>query len=331
MDKGRLEFLFYRYISNRCTDAEKSEFLELVHNSTHDEELRDLLDVLWREVPPKAMSENSVERILEDIVGERPPSVYVSRVFLWTRIAASLAFIALAGVAVYLHSSSTKNQYSLAASTPSPLADTRFIKLADGSTVVLNEGSKLDYPAEFSSSSREVRLTGEGYFDIAHDSNRPFIVHTGKLKTTVLGTAFNIKAYPGESDITVTVTRGKVKVSDDKKVLGILNPDQQITFNTSLERSEQKPVNSHAVAAWIEKDIFFDDISVAEALEQLEKRFQISVDLQNDKILGCRFTATFVRGEDVEQILRILCDFNKATLKVYSNSKYVIEGGECSV
>ena len=195
--------------------------------------------------------------------------------------------------------------------------------------MVLNGASKLEFPESFSHGVREVTLTGEAYFDITHDPMRPFVVHTGKVRTTVLGTAFNIKAYPEQSDITVTVTRGKVKVSDDKQVFGIVNPDQQITFNKNREVTEQKAVDSHEVTAWMEKDIYFDDITIDHAVAQLEKRFDVSITLTNSKINDCKFTATFVRGEDLEQILRILCDFNNATLVANGNNSFEIQGGIC--
>src|SRR5688572_8298430 len=108
--------------------------------------------------------------------------------------------------------------------------DPQFLRLPDGSTVLLNEGSKLEYPITFSGDTREVFLQGEGYFDIQHNPSKPFVVKTANVTTTVLGTAFNVKAFPSEKHITVTVTRGKVKVSKDEKVLGVITHDQQITI-----------------------------------------------------------------------------------------------------
>src|SRR5690606_2859673 len=89
----------------------------------------------------------------------------------------------------------------------------RLLHLPDGSTVIVGVGSKLNYPSSFDSlRTREVYLEGQAYFDIRHNPQKPFIIHTGKVATTVLGTSFNIKAWPEDQDITVTVTRGKVRV-----------------------------------------------------------------------------------------------------------------------
>jgi hypothetical protein len=79
----------------------------------------------------------------------------------------------------------------------------------------------------------------------------------------------------------------------------------------------------------MEKDIFFDDITFGQAIDQLERRFGSSIKMENAPMLGCRFTATFVKGEDLRQILTILCEFNNATLKENRSGGFVIEGGEC--
>jgi ferric-dicitrate binding protein FerR (iron transport regulator) len=288
------------------------------------------MDGLWQDVSGKKIPDARAEYILNEIL-ERDQSVSFDShrsYFPWIKIAASLLLIVLfSGVLYYYWYPSFSENQQIAESSSAVVPN--FIALPDGSTVVLNAGSALDYPMVFSGKAREVSLNGEAYFDIAHDNEHPFIVHTGKLTTTVLGTAFNIRAYADQSDIIVTVTRGKVKVSDDKKVLGIINPDQQITFNRSQEQTEQKVVDVQSVTSWMEKDIYFDDITIGHALVQLEKRFGISIRLSNENIRNCRFTATFVKGEDIGQILRILCDFNNATLVDAGDRRFIIDGGEC--
>jgi ferric-dicitrate binding protein FerR (iron transport regulator) len=92
------------------------------------------------------------------------------------------------------------------------------ITLLDGSVVTLKDGSRLNLKNNFSGNTREITLEGEAFFEIAHNPKKPFIIHTGSVKTTVLGTSFSIKAIPGETSITVAVTEGKVKVEDGGKL-----------------------------------------------------------------------------------------------------------------
>ncbi len=333
MDKARLTFLFHRYVENTCTEEEKAEFLRYVRDPHNEVLVKALMGILWKEITPQQITVDRSEEILATILGKHKSAFPVAERagFPWLSVAASLLLMAVFAAGFIYYSGLEQSGPSAETSVKSPIPDSRFVKLADGSSVVLNKGSKLEYPDVFDDSVREVSLVGEGYFEIAHDAKRPFIVYTGKVRTTVLGTAFNIRAYPDQSDITVTVTRGKVKVSNNEKVLGIINPDQQITINTAQASAEQQAIDSHAVTAWMERDVFFDDVTIGQALEQLEKRFNIKVALENGDISGCRFTATFVQGEDIGQILRILCDFNNAKLVIKEPGSYAIEGGKCPV
>ena len=332
MDSARLNYLFERYVNRKCTVAEQAEFLEIARDARHKQALEKLMEDLWCDEPGKRLDPVKSHAILEMILATDQEVIPLrkSAFFLPTRrIAASLAFITVCTAATlyYFDNRSLPDRETISAKEELPQAGV--IQLPDGSTVILNAGSKLEHPQSFDGPVREVTLTGEGFFDIHHDLEKPFVVHTGKVKTTVLGTAFNIKAYPDQSDITVTVTRGKVRVSDDKQIFGIVSPDQQITFNKHQELVQQKVVDSHEVTAWMERDIYFEDITIGQAVDQLEKRFGINIALKNNNIGNCKFTATFVREEDIEQILRILCDFNNATLLIKGSKDFEIIGGEC--
>ena len=331
MDSARLNYLFQRYVNRKCTVAEQAEFLEIARDVRYEEALEKLMGELWCDEPGKLLNPVRSHAILEKILPSDQEVIPLRRsaFFLPTRrLAASIAFITVCTAATlyYFHNRNLPDRDTISAKEEQPQAGV--IQLPDGSTVILNAGSKLEHQS-FDGPAREVTLTGEGFFDIRHDSEKPFVVHTGKVKTTVLGTAFNIRAYPDQSDITVTVTRGKVRVSDDKQILGIVSPDQQITFNKHQELVQQKAVDSHEVTAWMERDIYFEDITIGQAVDQLEKRFGINIGLKNKNIGNCKFTATFVREEDIEQILRILCDFNNATLLIKGSKDFEIIGGEC--
>src|SRR5690606_3857015 len=97
------------------------------------------------------------------------------------------------------------------------------------------------------------------------NAKKPFIVHTYNLQTIVLGTAFNIKAMPDDKEITVSVVRGKVKVSDRNKVLGIITPDQEIKYNKQKDNSEMKTVKDHHYLDWKSEDLLLDNVTIAEA------------------------------------------------------------------
>lgn len=326
MDKTRFSYLFHQYVKQQCSPTEYREFLQAVIAAKNEEQLRDLLSSMWENASSTdKLDAQQKEKILSQILQSEAIKYRKSWIY---KIAASIIFILLSGAIVLLTFDHQKNIESTA-SLEVPVNENKRIELPDGSIVWLTVGSSLDFPSTFNTHSREVYLIGEGYFDIRHDIQKEFIVHTGDLKTTVLGTAFNIRAYDSDRSITVTVTRGKVKVSDETQVFGIISRDQQITFDKAQHKVEQRAVKSDGYVAWAERDILFDDLTLEEAVYQLEKRFNISIDFSNPETKKCRFTATFANDESIQQILDVICEFHGVSYTKKEENKYTITGKGC--
>ncbi|WP_293312616.1 FecR family protein [Pedobacter sp. UBA5917] len=205
----------------------------------------------------------------------------------------------------------------------------REIVLSDGSKIVINAGAEFKYPKTFDGKTREVYLSGEAYFDIKHDSSKPFIVHTGKVMTTVLGTAFDIKADQSSNAVVVTVTRGKVSVSDGKKLIGYITPGRQISYDVKKQKHIEKAADIAEVLSWQDTEIHFDDTTFAEAAKSLQQRFKINIAFANDKIKNCRFTGAALKGKNINQILKVICAFNNATFRYDKAGSIIIEGKGC--
>lgn len=205
--------------------------------------------------------------------------------------------------------------------------ENRLIRLPDGSTVIISPGSKLNYPSSFDGlSKREVYLDGQAYFDIKHNSLKPFVIYTGKLKTTVLGTAFNINAWADSDDITVTVARGKVKVEDiNNNTLGVLTPNRQIKYDKVNAKSIEKAVQSTEYLKWKEEeDLLLSDVSVAEAAELLEDRYKVKIAISDNQIKSKRFTTIVRKGEELDRILHSISEFNNASYNYDKDKNSVV-------
>ncbi|MES2458755.1 MAG: FecR domain-containing protein [Bacteroidota bacterium] len=201
------------------------------------------------------------------------------------------------------------------------------ITLDDGSVVWINSLGELRYPKKFTGSTREVFLSGEAFFDIRHEPNKPFIVHTGKVKTTVLGTAFNIKSN-NPSIVIVTVTRGKVSVTDQSRLIAFITPNQQLVYNTKNKLEQKVDVNAQKVIAWRE-DLYFNNITFGEAATILQTRFNVKINFTNELVSSCRFSGTALEGNELDQILKVICAFNQATYKHNSDGSITINGTGC--
>jgi len=294
MSKQELTSLLQQYLSKDISPAQKQELAALIANATNEEQLRSSLEELWdnyqpQEDLPGQNSELYYNRILQQIrtgaMTETTKAIRpVHRVhFLqrsWVRIAAAAVVILVAGVIVFNYQPARHGKQQ-EATTNTPATDqnmNRYITLPDGSKVLLHAGSLLHYPPAFDGATREVTLTGEAYFDVAHNAAQPFIIHSGNIKTTVLGTAFNIKAWPTEKEVTVTVTRGKVKVENESGVLGIITPDQQLSINTQNKQAKQLEVNADSAIAWKNQVYTLDNMTLDEAITELQIRYGIIIE-----------------------------------------------------
>jgi ferric-dicitrate binding protein FerR (iron transport regulator) len=204
------------------------------------------------------------------------------------------------------------------------------ITLADGTMVWLNAGSELKYSRVFSGKTREIYLSGEAFFDVHHDAAKPFIIHTGEVTTTVLGTAFNIKEDAFLHSVIVTVTRGKVSVANKGRQIGVLTPNQQLSFNMVSDKVSQQPVDANQVISWSKIDLHFEDVTFSDAAKQLEQRFDVKISFSNDKIKGCRFTGDSFTGEKLDKVLKAICDFNNATYRIQPDGTILIDGPGCN-
>jgi len=145
--------------------------------------------------------------------------------------------------------------------------------LPDGSHVWLNAGSTVTYPVAFAGNQRKVDLAGEAYFEITHNRNKPFHVHTGRQDIEVLGTHFNVMGYDDEKNTTTTLLEGAVKVSYDKKV-ALLDPGQQsITKDDAIEIVSKTDVEK--TVAWKDGWFEFDNASLPVIMRQLSRWYNI--------------------------------------------------------
>ncbi|SFO23818.1 FecR family protein [Chitinophaga sp. YR627] len=199
------------------------------------------------------------------------------------------------------------------------------IVLPDSSIVWLNADSKLQYRED--TLSREVTLTGEGFFDVSKRT-QPFIVKAGKCITTVLGTSFNIKAYNNEA-VAITVASGKIQVQDEKQHISILTANKQITLEkTTVERT----VNATVAHAWIHGRFEIDNETFETVANNLSRKYGVTFHFENEALRKCTFIASFDEHATLERILGLLCKINNSTYRISEDQQEVyISGQGCSL
>lgn len=221
-----------------------------------------------------------------------------------------VAAAVIAGIVIgstYLfNSSETTTTLAIADNKHITTAHVENILLPDSSVIITKPGSSIIYPEHFDKETREVTLIGEAYFDIKSNPDKPFIIHTGNVTTTVLGTAFSIKALENDKDVTVTVTRGKVKVEKNNKLMAVLTPNKRVICAVKSDAVQQTTVNSYEATKWISNDLSFEESSLKDVCATLELRFLIKFDFENESLKNCKVTASFAGTESLEKMMYVL-------------------------
>lgn len=194
---------------------------------------------------------------------------------------------------------------------------TTTVDLPDGSKVYLNSESSLIYPAFFSEDKRNVQLKGEAFFEVQKDPNHSFVVsgphHT---QIEVLGTSFNVEAFERDSFISTTLVEGKVRFAYQKNhqpATVIMTPGQKLMYNTSSSQVNLIQTSGETETAWKDGKIVFQATPLPEALRMLEKRFNVTFVLSNNRLRGEAFNGSFT-NQRLERILEIF--------KISSNIKW---------
>lgn len=180
-----------------------------------------------------------------------------------------------------------------------------YLELADGSTVWLNSESVIKYPVSFGGNKRDVYLEGEAYFDIAHDKTKPFYVHAGDIKVKVLGTRFNVSAYPEEVNLHTTLVQGSVNVERGNSDV-TLEPSFQYSLNKQTGESDVKRVDTDLYTSWIDGKFCFKGFKFVDVVRKLERWYDFEMFYMNEEVKQMRFRGVINKHEPIENMLRKL-------------------------
>lgn len=202
-------------------------------------------------------------------------------------------------------------------------------KLPDGTSVTLNAGASIQYPDKFTGGNRKVTLTGEAYFDVAHDSTKPFVIDAGVVTIQVLGTSFYVNTSDADGNTIIVLTTGKVKITSKTDInnIVILSPGEKAVFSASQNEFVKKQNEDMNYLAWKTGKIRFENATMKEIANTLGNVYRKNIKLTNDEIANCRVTATF-ENQSLDAVLNVL----KATIDIKTSTKgntIEISGNAC--
>lgn len=302
-----------RYMDNNCSEAERREIYTYL-NSLTAEELASLLEAGFPEqaaAMPDAMAQR-LNKKLEAVTGISltPKASPVLSIAL-RRWMAAASILLVAALTVYyflsIPSGGQQQERIVYRDISNTTHHVQKITLTDGSMVWLSPQSILRVPGNFNRSSRSLSLTGQGYFEVMHNAARPFTVQAGQVQTTVLGTHFNIEAYPAESHTAVSLTQGKVAVrvrtAGGADSMVYLQPGHKLVYQNREQQFTLQPVAVEYETSWAGGGLVFDSLDVCDVFLRLEHRFNIKIQFDPIRFKGKKLTAVYPHA-DLPVILR---------------------------
>ena len=320
------------------TEQEIKELLEKYEKGLCSQEEQQLVEdflqsfqqgASWHTGPGerRQMEGRILMKIKENIAEKQVRTKSLFRTPVLKYAAVFVLLLAALGIATY-----RLNQESPVAmiTKTTPLGQKSRVVLTDGTTVRLNAGSSLIFPEEFTNNTREVTLTGEAFFEVIKNPDMPFIVRSGDLITTVLGTSFNIQAYPEQASIAVTVATGKVKVASflDTSAV-VLTKAEQAIYNTTDNSLQKKKVDLESFLAWKDGKILFDEITFSEAALMLERWFNVTITFENKALRNCLIRSKY-NNENLANILESLKFIQGIDYRFADENTIIISGKACN-
>lgn len=337
--------LIQKYITGQCTEEESERIQEWMNSSPANRRLFDELQQIWDLAPPenfhvdaeKALGRNKSIRHRtgkspEDFFNEHSEKRFGTKTgnsqdlsrfprvqkrkqsagnFL--RVAAVLIVAVTVGwyAGIYFkNSDKSMNQQSVAMQEiATKKGEKTEITFSDGSRVILNSASTLRFPKIFRGKQREVFLNGEAYFDVVHNSTRPFLVETAQAQIKDLGTKFDVRSWSEDKKVEVTVREGEVLVSAKhpasmpQKV--VLKRGEYTSIEPGTDSLIVREVDYRDHLLWLNGGLYFDDTPFSEVLKQIGRRFAVSFDVKDESLLNIPYTGRFVRAS-LSKVLSVL-------------------------
>lgn len=330
MTKREFKDLLEKYLAGNCNQEETLLLEKFYDHFQKDDSWNHMLGS--RSEMEEALLENIRRRIRKSEREEQ----FDRKNWMWPvlKIAATVAVLFALSLFSYLFILENQPNQEVLVDKATIEGQKSTLILSDGTQVRLNSKSKVRFPEKFAQDRREIILEGEAFFEVARDESRPFIIKSGDIRTTVLGTSFNVKAFEKE-DVQVTVATGKVKVEntaiqmEGKPISLTLSPHQQANCDISSGVLEKKEVDIDPFLAWKDGVIRIQNLNLAETALILERWYGVSISFENEEVKQCRVSNGTYKDENLINILKSFEYFLDIDFRVIEGKNIVIGGSGC--
>jgi transmembrane sensor len=307
-----IDLLIIKHLSKECDKEETSVLRTWIMQSEENRRYFTQLQEIWSSISSQESgfdSEVAYQHFKSRIAALQPKSQshkgWVSKPILRWAAAVILAFVL--GVFSYflINSYSISNKYY---TISVPYGAKSKIELPDKSVVWLNAGSTLKYAQNFAQKRRNVTLSGEAYFEVTKNPDMPFTVQGKEVSVKVLGTKFNVKSYPEDEVVDVTLLQGAVRLNNnsapDKTIM--LKPNERATFNKRSNQLSVSKVEAINSKEWTHGKLIFEEELFGQIVCRLEREYNVRINIKNKELNTLRFYGDFRNAQSITEIFDIM-------------------------
>lgn len=320
MKKDNISDIVKSFVSGRFSSETEEKVQEWFIDEQNEEEKRNASFDIWNETDgePDRNAYAALEKVNAKI-GYSRKSVPLYKRLAW--VAAILIPVLLVGGGYFYYTHLQSDYVEVVAA----YGEDKHLVLPDASEVWLNSGTTIRYPKNRDANERLIYLEGEAYFSVKKDVTKAFVVKTDGVVVQVLGTEFNVKAYPGEEKIVTTLVKGMVEVYVNTDASLLLHPNEQLVYDRNTLETHIEKVLPEESNAWLSGGIVFVNSSFKDILQTLERHFDVSFQADTDISASHFYTVKFLRNESLDEILNVLMEVAHFTYHKQDNKIVLVE------
>ena len=307
--------LIIKFLSGEATTEEKKKLRDWINKSDENRTEFIRFKNIWTISAPNRKfdafyTDHDLKQIRSKIRSKEESKTRAVYSWLWRAAAVLLIPLSILGT-LYFSKHQIKDKSISYNEFITPNRERATVILPDGSKITLNSNSYLRYPDNFSNNSRTVYFEGEALFEVDRDKKKPFIVKTNDLAIEVLGTVFNVSAYPDDETIETTLISGKVSVIpkvlvSSEETAVELNPNQQLVYEKLSQKVNTELVNTDLYTSWIHGEYIFHNEKLEVIMKKIERWYDMEVIINDPGIADQRLSGRFRDEEPLDQVLEVL-------------------------
>ncbi len=305
-----------KFIAGQCSKEEFDQAVSILKGEKEKSALNDFMRYHWNQVDInqrngiKIKLDKTLDSIHHQInLKEEGRTLYQQFAHVFSRVAAILLLPLMVAMTYLILQNVRPDEAEVLTTLTIPMGASGKVDLPDGSVAWLNAGSRLVYPSSFKrKKERVVELDGEGYFEVEKNASQPFYVRVQDITVKVLGTTFNVSAYPKDPILTVALVEGSVHLfkDEEQEALATLVPNQVGSYQRKdhqLTVSNEKSLNSFV--AWKEGKLLFENEPLEQVLLKVSRKYNVDYVMEDKELLDYHITGTFMY-ETLEEFLMVI-------------------------